>query len=84
MTSFNVVQGTKGVYDTRKWDTFGIPKPASQGQRIAAVPRPWMDSLVNETPPIATGKDGRIALELVLAAYVSPKEGRRVTLPLTI
>lgn len=71
-------------YDTRKWEIFDIPKPVSQGERIAAVPRPWVESLVNETPPIATGNDGRIALELVLAAYVSAKEGRRVTLPLTV
>ena len=70
-------------YETRGWEVFDIPKPASQGERIAAVPRPWVDSLVNDTPPAATGKDGRIALELVLAAYQSAREGRRVTLPLS-
>ncbi len=67
-------------YDTRVWETFDIAKPASQGDRIAAVPRPWVDSLIHDTPPAATGTDGRIALEVVLAAYASAKEGRRVTL----
>jgi len=67
-------------YDTRAWQTFDIPKQASQGDRIAAVPRPWVDNLLNGTPPAATGKDGRIALELVLAAYESAKEGRRIAL----
>lgn len=69
-------------YETRAWEAFDIPKPSSQGERIAAVPRPWVDSLVNDSAPAATGEDGRVALELVLAAYRSAGEGRRIALPL--
>ena len=67
-------------YDTHAWERFDIPKPANQGERIAAVPRPWVDSLVNNSVPAATGRDGRLALEVVLAAYQSAREGRRIVL----
>lgn len=69
-------------HDTQQWEVFDIPIPASQGVRIAAVPRPWVDSLINETPPAADGRDGRVALEMMLGAYRSAEEGRRVTFPL--
>lgn len=68
---------------TGKWEYFDIPVPSSHGDRIAAVPRPWVDSLIQETPPAATGRDGRVALEMILGAYRSAEEGRRVTFPLT-
>ncbi len=67
-------------YDTMQWETFDIPIPSNQGERIAAVPRPWVDSLVNGTPPPATAYDGRVALEMVLAAYQSAESGRRIAL----
>jgi predicted dehydrogenase len=69
--------------DTGKWEYFDIPTPSSHADRIQAVPRPWVDSLLNDTPPAATGRDGRIALEMILGAYRSSEEGRRVTFPLS-
>jgi predicted dehydrogenase len=69
-------------YDTNAWDVLDVAIPAGgQGERIQAVPRPWVDSLVNDTPPTATAADGRVALEMVLAAYTAAKEGRRVQFP---
>lgn len=40
------------------------------------------DSLLNKTQPTVTGIDARAALEIVHAAYLSAKEGRKVPLPL--
>lgn len=68
--------------DTGQWEYFDIPVPSSHADRIAAVPRPWVDSLLNDTPPEATAEDGRIALEMVLGAYRSAEQGRRVKFPL--
>ena len=68
-------------YDTGDWEILDVPVPAGQGERIQAVPRPWVDSLVNETPPAATLQDGRVALEMVLGAYRSAQDGRRVSFP---
>lgn len=70
-------------YDTNRWEVFDIPVPASHGERLVAVPRPWIDSLIRETPPPATAEDGRIALEMILGAYQAAREGRRVTFPLS-
>lgn len=66
-------------YDTNAWDVIDLPVPPDQGKRIQAVPRPWIDALLNDTPFAATAHDGRIALEMVLGAYQAAKEGRRVT-----
>ncbi|HPC18098.1 MAG TPA: Gfo/Idh/MocA family oxidoreductase [Candidatus Hydrogenedentes bacterium] len=69
-------------YGEGKWQDLGVPIPPGHGCRIQAVPRPWVDSLVNETPPAATGHDGRVAVEMILGAYKAAREGRRVTFPL--
>lgn len=65
---------------TGKWETFDYPVPASHGERIAAVPRPWLDTLLSDAPPTVTARDGRVSVEMCLAAYESAKEGRRVLL----
>ena len=69
-------------YGQPDWEVLDIPIPQDQGVRIRAVPRPWVDSLINETAPAATAADGRVAVEMMLGAYRSAKEGRRVTFPL--
>ena len=69
-------------YGSSNWDVLDIPIPPGHGERIRAVPRPWVDSLINETPPPASAGDGRVAVEMMLGAYRSAKGGRRVTFPL--
>jgi predicted dehydrogenase len=69
-------------YGEPEWDVQNIEIPADQGVRIRAVPRPWIDSLIQETDPPASAADGRIACEMVLGAYQSASEGRRVSFPL--
>jgi predicted dehydrogenase len=69
-------------YGAKDWEVLDVPIPPDQGARIRNVPRPWVDSLLNDTPPTATAQDGRVALELILGAYQSAREGRRITFPL--
>ena len=64
------------------WQDLGIPIPASHGERIAGVPRAFIDCLKDDTPPDVTAADGRISVEMVLGAYQSAKAGRRVEFPL--
>ncbi len=68
--------------DEPSWKELGIPIPNSHGERIAAVPRPFIDCLKNGTEPDVTVEDGRVSVEMVLGAYRSAREGRRVTFPL--
>lgn len=44
--------------------------------------RHFINCIINDKTPLASGEDGRAALEAVLAATKSIKEGRPVTLPL--
>lgn len=46
--------------------------------------RHFIDCIINDKEPIASGEDGKAALEAVLAATKSIKEGRPVTLPLKL
>jgi predicted dehydrogenase len=68
--------------DEPSWKDLGIPIPDSHGERIAAVPRPFIDFLKGEPVPYGTAWDGRVSVEMVLGAYQSAKEGRRVAFPL--
>ena len=65
-------------YGESNWRDLGIPIPENHGVRIQAVPRPWVDSLIHETPPTVTGRDGRVSIEMILGAYESARTGRRV------
>jgi predicted dehydrogenase len=61
------------------WTEFRLPVPASQGERIMAVPRPFVDYVRGLTEETVTAEDGRVAVEMVLGAYQSAREGRRVS-----
>jgi predicted dehydrogenase len=65
-----------------RWTEFRMPIPASQGERIAAVPRPFIDYLRGRTDETISAEQGRKSVEMVLAAYRSMKEGRRIDFPL--
>jgi predicted dehydrogenase len=64
------------------WQDLGVSIPAHHGERISAVPRAFIDSLVHESPPSVTAYDGRASVEMVLGAYQSSREGRRIHFPL--
>jgi len=66
-------------YGESQWRVFDdIPVLSDHGDRIRAVPRPWIDSLKNGTPPAVDGPTARVAVEMVLGAYQSAREGRRI------
>ena len=64
------------------WEICDVAVPANHAERLRAVPRPWLDSLLNDAPPPASAEDGRVALEMILGAYQAAEEGRRVLFPL--
>lgn len=41
----------------------------------------FVDCVRHDREPSETGRDGRIVMEAILAAYASAREGRRITLP---
>lgn len=63
------------------WEVFpDLPADTPHANRIRAVPRPLIDYLQGKRGPLATAAEGRICIEMVLAAYESAREGRRVAL----
>jgi len=66
---------------TGKWETFDYPLPPNHGERLAAIPRPFLDNLKAGNPPTITVRDGKVSVAMCLAAYESAREGRRVSLP---
>ncbi|MBN1877276.1 MAG: Gfo/Idh/MocA family oxidoreductase [Anaerolineae bacterium] len=68
--------------DNPTWQDLGMDIPPHHGERISGVPRAFIDCLKYDTEPTVTAKDGRVAVEMVLGAYQSAKEGRRVLFPL--
>ncbi|NLE45536.1 MAG: Gfo/Idh/MocA family oxidoreductase [Chloroflexi bacterium] len=66
-----------------EWTEFPLPIPSSQADRIAAVPRPFIDYVRGLTDETVSAEEGKVSVEMVLAAYRSAEEGRRVELPLS-
>ena len=71
------------THDQPVWQDQKIPIPANHGERIAAVPRAFVDCLINDVAPDITAEDGRVSVEMVLGAYRSAREGRRITFPIS-
>ena len=68
--------------DEPSWKDLGIPIPEGHGERISGVPRPFIDCLKDDTEPDVTVGDGRVSVEMILGAYRSAQDGRRVQFPL--
>jgi len=66
--------------DKKDWTPSAIPSPANHSARIAGLAGPLADFFAGRRPPIATAEEGRAVLRMVLATYVSTREGRRVRL----
>jgi predicted dehydrogenase len=65
------------------WESFDFPADTPHGARIRAVPRPLVDYLQGKRGPLATAEEGRICIEMILGAYRSSQEGRRIHLEST-
>lgn len=60
------------------WTDSGIPSPAAHGLRLGWQAK-YMAEFLAGGEPICTAEEGRNTLRLVLACYVSAREGRRVS-----
>ena len=63
------------------WEVLDYPADVPHAERIRAVPRPLVDYLRGTGQPLATAEDGRVAVEMILGAYESARDGRRVSFP---
>ena len=61
------------------WTESGIPSPAGHGERLGWQAGPLAEFLAGG-PEVCTVYEGRNSLRLVLACYVSAREGRRVAI----
>ncbi len=65
-----------------QWTVFDFSIPPSHVERLKAVPRPFIDYVKGLTDQTIRAEEGRVSVEMLLAAYRSASEGRRITLPL--
>jgi predicted dehydrogenase len=62
------------------WTEFPIPLPHSHADRLAAIPRPFVDYILGRSEQTVSAEEGRVAVEMVLAAYQSAQTGQRIAL----
>lgn len=78
------VEGLSGLKwflaDDQRWVYSDIPSPATHGERIGGLALPLANFLEGISGPLSTAEEGRASLRMVLATYVSSREGRRVRL----
>ncbi len=60
------------------WIDSGIPSPSNHGARISGLAVPLAEFICGSRPPLATAAEGRDVLRMVLAAYVSSRDGKRI------
>jgi predicted dehydrogenase len=68
------------VRGDRQWTVSDLPDIMGQVERICWLAAPMADFLNGRRPPIATAREGRDVLRLILACYDSAETGRRVRL----
>lgn len=66
--------------EQQDWSVSAIASPPNHGHRIAGLAEPLADFFHGRRPPIATAPEGRTALRMVLACYLSSQAGRRIFL----
>ena len=62
------------------WTEFKLPIPASQADRLANIPRPFINYIRGLSDETISAGEGRVSVEMVLGAYQSAREGRRIPL----
>ena len=63
----------------KDWTESGIPSPAAHAHRLDAQALPFAKYLNGEGEAVCTAEEGRNSLRLVLACYLSAREGKRVS-----
>jgi len=66
--------------DDGDWTVSDLPNTPNQGHRIAALAGPLGEFLHGARPPVATAREGRDVLRMMLACYESTEHGTRVPL----
>lgn len=83
-TSLPRPEGVSGlkwhIAGAKDWTFSDIPTPPSHGHRIAGLAEPLAEFLHGRRGPVATAEEGRTSLKMLLACYVSSREGQRVHL----
>jgi len=64
----------------KDWTYSSIPSPAAHYERIAGQAEPLANFLNGKTGPIATAREARDVLRMVLACYISNESGQSVRL----
>ena len=64
------------------WNDLHMPILENHGERIKAVPRVFLDAYKLDNDPPVSAVDGRVSIEMVLGAYKSSTEGKRILFPL--
>jgi len=77
-----IPEGTRGLKyilaGENAWTVVDIRTPANHGHRIRAVARPAVEFFLGKREPIATADEGRLNVEMLLAAHESAVAGKRV------
>ncbi|MBT3380353.1 MAG: Gfo/Idh/MocA family oxidoreductase [Lentisphaerae bacterium] len=68
------------IKETGEWVHSDLPTPTGHGERIGGLAQPLAEFVAGTRGSIATAEEGRTSLKMVLACYVSSREGRRVSL----
>ncbi|MEM7029645.1 MAG: Gfo/Idh/MocA family oxidoreductase [Chloroflexota bacterium] len=63
------------------WTEFPLDIPASQAERLANIPRPFINYIRGLTDETISAEEGKRSVEMVLGAYQSAAQGRRITFP---
>lgn len=66
------------IAGTQEWVYSDIASPPGHGHRIAGLATPLAEFLHGKRGPLCTAEEGRTSLRMVLACYVSSREGCRV------
>jgi len=64
--------------ESGEWTYSDIISPPNHGFRIRGLGQPLAEFLTGKREPIATAEEGRTSLRILLATYLSAREGRRV------
>lgn len=68
----------------RAWTEIKVDIPDTHAARIGGVPRPFINYIRGLTDETISAEEGRISVEMVLGAYQSAHEGRRIRFPLAL
>lgn len=70
----------KYIAATGNWVESELLSPTNHSRRIRGLAKPLAQFIRGTRGPLATAEEGRTSLRMVLATYVSAREGRRVQL----